>query len=252
MDYQENITRLKWAMDQIVYIKPRMKLDSSFNFDEWYENFGNDALLLDHQFYSFILDNDWRLSYTEEDWLAFSSFLDSRLYVMLMSYVESHVWSDVSFGTKSGKIVLLNIISQYGTLSYYDMVTIRFLPKIAPSEEMNMNSLTKQYSLITALQKLTPEQQLGVGIMCAFEKSFALEIARHFDSTGQPVFPAAVIKIAKCFSSSNTPEPTTFPVSSVRKVSSLTKICYYCHKRGHIEDNCFKKERDCRYQRYRF
>jgi len=90
---------------------------------------------------------------------------------------------------------MLTIVSRFGTLSYRVMVTIHFMPRLGGGDDRS--ALWKRCTLADACRKLTPEQHRGYEVMCGFEKSIAMDIARHFDRTRDPMSPGAVQRIAK-------------------------------------------------------
>jgi len=159
MDYHSNRIRLNHAMREMASIVPKMKLERSLDYTEWYENFLDVALQLDWDFYNFITDDDWRLPYDDAEWDDFRTFLDTRLYLMLRSHVAKCEWLDVASGTTSGKTVLKNIVSRFGTLSYRDMVTLHFLPVLHGGDDLS--DLWKLTMLSKACRKLTEEQHCG-------------------------------------------------------------------------------------------
>jgi hypothetical protein len=190
MEYQDNKRRIQQVMSQIASTVPTVKLESSLNYTEWYRYFISDALQLDADIYNFITDDDWQPPFDTAGWADYRSFLDSKLFVLLRFYVERHVWDDISLDDASGKRAMLTIVSRFGTLSYRDMVTLHFLPVLHGGDDLS--DLWKLTMLSKACRKLTEEQHCGFETMCRFEKSIAMELARYFDRSKDPLSPAAV------------------------------------------------------------
>jgi len=103
--------------------------------------------------------------------------------------------------------------------------------------------------LSKACRKLTEEQHDGFGTTCRFEKSIAMELACHFDPSKDSLSPAAVREMARDYSSPRSSQSTVLAATSYKKGPKLPKVCTYCHKKGHLEEKCYKKEHDCRNQR---